>query len=244
MQLNCDLGESYGARQFPTDVLIMPHIDQANIACGMHGGDPLTMRNTLRLAREHGVAVGAHPAYPDLEGFGRNSMCLSEAELIALLHYQLAALEGMALSLGIALSHVKPHGALYNDAMRDAQIRVALLRALASYHQPLPLVLQATPDTEKLLAEAAAFNIEVQLEVFADRAYREDGSLVPRTEAGAVLEAAAMLTQVEQLCTESTVTTVAGTTLTLRADTLCVHGDNPDVAQHIMAIADRVKSTR
>ena len=122
MLLNCDLGESYGSWTMGMDEDVMPHIDQANIACGFHAGDPLTMRSTLALAARHGVSIGAHPAYPDLVGFGRRSMNLSADELIATVHYQVAALEGMALSQGLELAYVKPHGALYNDMMAKPEV--------------------------------------------------------------------------------------------------------------------------
>src|SRR5690554_2594442 len=122
MQLNCDLGESYDSWTMGIDAAVMPHIHQANIACGFHGGDPLTIRKTLALAAEHGVAVGAHPAYPDLVGFGRRSMDLSSEEIIATLLYQIAALDGMSASEGLQLTYVKPHGALYNDMMAKAEV--------------------------------------------------------------------------------------------------------------------------
>ena len=145
MLLNCDLGESYGSWTMGLDAEVMPHIDQANIACGFHGGDPVTMQMTLALAARHGVSVGAHPAYPDLVGFGRRSMNLSDAEIIACMHYQVAALEGMAKAQGLELAYVKPHGALYNDMMARADVRAAIMQAIASFHRRLPLMLQATP---------------------------------------------------------------------------------------------------
>ena len=154
MLLNCDLGESYGSWTMGMDAAVMPHIDQANIACGFHGGDPLTIRNTLALAAQHGVTVGAHPAYPDLVGFGRRSMHLSADEIIASVHYQVAALDGMACSQGLQLAYVKPHGALYNDMMANATVRDAIMRALASYHRPLALMLQATSAADDHRQEA------------------------------------------------------------------------------------------
>jgi UPF0271 protein len=149
MLLNCDLGESYGSWTMGLDAEVMPHIDQANIACGFHGGDPLTIRKTLALAAEHGVNIGAHPAYPDLVGFGRRPMNLSADEIIANLHYQVAALEGMASSQGLVLDYIKPHGALYNDMMAKSEVRAAIMQAVASYHRPLALMLQATPQADE-----------------------------------------------------------------------------------------------
>jgi len=233
--LNCDLGESYHDRTVGDDAAVMPHLDQANIACGLHGGDPLTIRNTIALAIRHGVAIGAHPSYPDIEGFGRRSMDLSVEQIVATVHYQVAALEGMASVQGAALAHVKPHGALYNDMMASDSVRAAIMAAVASYPRALPLVLQATPRAAEYAAEAAAAGVEVQFEAFADRGYTPEGALIRRGEPGALLDRDRMLQQVEQLCAGEGVTTADGGRLHLDADTLCVHGDNP---QGVAAIAD------
>lgn len=236
MLLNCDLGESYGSWTMGLDAEVMPHIDQANIACGFHGGDPLTMRRTLALAAEHGVRIGAHPAYPDLVGFGRRPMNLSADEIIANLHYQVAALEGMALSQSLELGYVKPHGALYNDMMAKADVRAAIMQAVASYHRPLALMLQATPEAELHREEAESFGITLLFEAFADRCYDDDGQLLSRREPGAVHNRERMLAQVEQLQNYGVVTTVSGQLIELQADTLCVHGDNLEGVQAIQAI--------
>lgn len=236
MQLNCDMGESYGDSRVGDDASVMPHIDQANVACGFHGGDPVTINRTLALAAAHNVRVGAHPSYPDLAGFGRRSMQLTAEELTSSLHYQIAALEGMAASHSLTLSHVKPHGALYNDAMRDPALRATLMQAIAGYHRPLPLVLQATPDAGTLRAEARAMGIEIWLEAFADRAYTADGLLQPRSQRGAVHSGAAILTQVRQLVENGTVTSNDGQRIAIEADTLCVHGDNAGAVAAIAAV--------
>jgi len=236
MLLNCDLGESYGSWTMGLDAQVMPHIDQANIACGFHGGDPLTMRRTLALAAEHGVSVGAHPAYPDLVGFGRRSMNLSADELIASLHYQVAALEGMALSQGLTVDYMKPHGALYNDMMANEDVRAAIMQALAEFHRSLPLMLQATPAAAQHAVEAKALGITVLFEAFADRCYDDDGSLLSRRKPGAVHDRERMLAQVARLQAEGTIITVSGKVLPLSADTLCVHGDNLEGVQAIQAI--------
>jgi UPF0271 protein len=236
MLLNCDLGESYGPWTMGLDAEVMPHIDQANIACGFHGGDPLTIRKTLALAARHGVSIGAHPAYPDLVGFGRRPMNLSADEIIANLHYQVAALEGMAHSQGLALSHVKPHGALYNDMMANSEVRAAIMEAVASYHRPLALMLQATPEADQHRSEAENFGIALLFEAFADRCYDDDGRLLSRARPGAVHERQRMLEQVQQLQRDGTVTTVSGRVLSMQADTLCVHGDNLEGVQAIQAI--------
>ncbi len=240
MLLNCDLGESYGSWTMGLDAEVMPHIDQANIACGFHGGDPLTMRKTLDLAAAHGVSIGAHPAYPDLVGFGRRSMALSPEELIASLHYQVAALDGMAASAGLSLSYVKPHGALYNDMMASSDVRGAIMQAIKLYHRPLPLMLQATPEADTHRTEAAELDISLLFEAFADRCYDDDGKLLSRRKPGAVHSREAMLSQVAQLKNEGTLTTVSGHTLPLAADTLCVHGDNIEGVQAIREIRELV----
>ncbi len=236
MLLNCDLGESYGSWTMGLDADVMPHIDQANIACGFHGGDPVTMRRTLALAAEHGVSVGAHPAYPDMVGFGRRSMNLSTDEIIASLHYQVAALEGMALSQGLTVDYVKPHGALYNDMMANTDVRSAIMQAIAVFHRPLPLILQATPEAAQHASEAKAAGITVLFEAFADRCYDDDGRLLSRRKPGAVHDRERMLAQVAQLKAEGTIITVSGKVLALQADTLCVHGDNLEGVQAIQAI--------
>jgi UPF0271 protein len=239
MLLNCDLGESYGSWTMGHDASVMPHIDQASIACGFHAGDPLTMRRTLALAAEHGVAIGAHPAYPDLVGFGRRSMALGSEELIATLHYQIAALDGMARSQGLTLSYVKPHGALYHDMMGKAAVRSAVLQAVATYagcDLPLALMLQANAHAAVYRAEAQAASVPLLFEAFADRCYADDGSLLPRSQAGAVHERGRMLAQVAQLQRDSAVTTHGGNILSLQFDTVCVHGDNPEGVAAIAAI--------
>ena len=235
MFLNCDLGESFGAWTMGLDAEVMPYIDQANVATGFHAGDPVVMQRTLRMAKDHGVTVGAHPSYPDLGGFGRRSMACSSEEIIASLHYQVAAMDGMARVAGIELRYVKPHGALYNDMMAKDEVRAAIIEALASYHRPLALMLQATPQVEQHRAEADAAGVETWFEAFADRCYTDDGKLLSRRLAGAVHTRDKMLAQVKQLCAEGTLTTVSGIELPIAADTLCVHGDN---AEGVAAIRD------
>ena len=236
MLLNCDLGENAGGGRDDADSAVMPFIDQASIACGFHAGGPLTMRRTLALAGRYGVAVGAHPSYPDRAGFGRRSMPLEPEEIGASLHYQVAALEGMARSAGLALAYVKPHGALYHDMMGRAEVRGAILEAMACYHQPLQLIVQSTAEADALEAEAEVSGVPLLFEAFADRRYDDHGGLLPRDQAGAVLDRAGMLAQVEQLLTDATVTSIGGRRLSLRVDTLCIHGDNPEAVSAVAAI--------
>jgi UPF0271 protein len=228
LMLNCDLGESYGSWKMGRDDEVMPHIDQANIACGFHGGDPLVMERTLALAKQNNVMVGAHPAYPDLVGFGRRPMHCSAEEISAFMHYQIAALEGMAKIQGLELAYVKPHGALYNDMMARESVRAPILKAIADFHKPVRLMLQATPDAELHRDEAATHGIDLWFEAFADRCYDDDGKLLSRAKPGAVHTRDKMLAQVEQICSQGTVTSVSGNTLELKPDTLCVHGDNDE----------------
>ncbi len=242
LRLNCDLGESFGSWKMGLDEAVMPHIDQANIACGFHAGDPLVMQKTLALAKANNVTIGAHPGYPDLVGFGRRTLKATPAELKAMVLYQVAAIDGMAASQGLTLEYVKPHGAMYNDMMADAGVRQAIMEAIASYHRPLVLMLQSTPQAEQLLVEAQAAGIELWFEIFADRCYDDDGRLLARTREGAVHSKEKMLAQVKQLKEQGTVTTVSGNTLTLRADTLCVHGDNMDGVNAIQQIKEMIAS--
>ena len=236
LSLNCDLGESFGAWKMGLDDQVMPFIDQANIACGFHAGDPVVIKKTLLAAKRNNVQVGAHPSYPDMSGFGRRSMKIPPVELIALLQYQIAALTGMASNLGIEVAYVKPHGALYNDMMADGHIRSAVMEAISECHQPLAFMLQATPDAETHREEAKAFGLEVLFEAFADRCYDDNGALLSRTKEGAVHSREKMLEQVIQLQQYGTVTTVSGHQLALQADSLCVHGDNMDGVKAIEKI--------
>jgi UPF0271 protein len=224
--LNCDLGESYGSWTIGRDADVMPHIDQANIACGFHAGDPLVMKKTLALAKKHNVMVGAHPAYPDLVGFGRRSMNCSHDEIVAMVSYQLSAIDGMAKSQGVDLAYVKPHGALYNDMMSKDSVRLAVMEAIAGYHRPVKLTLLATNEANSYRTEAKQLGIELLFEAFADRCYDDDGKLLARSQPGAVHNREKMLAQVAQICRHGTVTSVSGKSLNLSPDTLCVHGDN------------------
>ncbi|MBB1292293.1 5-oxoprolinase subunit PxpA [Pseudoalteromonas sp. SR41-4] len=226
MKLNCDLGESFGAWQMGLDEEVMPHIDMANIACGFHGGDSDVLARTLMLAKQHNVIIGAHPSYPDKQGFGRRSMALTPQELSNCLHYQIAAIEGMAKVQGLTLEYVKPHGALYNDMMADKTILTTVMQAVASYPSPLKLMLLATAKAEQHQKLAQQYHLELILEAFADRQYTDDGQLVSRKIAGSVHDKPALIAQVKQLLATGCVTTQSGKQLPLHADSLCVHGDN------------------
>jgi len=170
--LNCDLGESFGHWQQDTDRHVMPLIDNANIACGFHAGDPLTMTNTVTLAKQHKVTMGAHPSYPDLVGFGRRSIAMPMNELIATIIVQIGALQAICSAQQATVDYVKPHGALYNDMMKDKDIFTAVCKAIAQLPQPLKLMMQALPDMQLHLDTARSFGVKLIFEAFADRHYQ------------------------------------------------------------------------
>lgn len=237
MLLNCDIGESFGAWTMGLDEQVMPYIDQANIACGFHAGDPLVMHNTVRLALQHDVTLGAHPAYPDLQGFGRRSMVCSPEEIHAMMLYQVGALSQIAAAQGGKLSYVKPHGALYNDMIRDEAVLRAILGVLSQTTGKLALMAMTTADNEPLKALCGEYGVELLLEAFADRAYDENGYIVPRSIAGAVHQNSdVILSQAKAIAQGKAIQTINGKLLTLEADTLCVHGDNPESVAAVRAI--------
>ena len=230
MKLNCDLGESFGAWSMPVEAAIMAEIDQANIACGFHAGDPLVMKQAIRLAKQHDVDIGAHPAYPDLQGFGRRSMAIAADELSAMIQYQVSALSGMAKVCGANVSYVKPHGALYNDMMKDTAVMRTVMQSIAeinmqSLDSPLALMVQATSQNTALKEAAQEWGLPLYFEAFSDRRYTDEGLLQSRLIEGAVLSESDALLQAKQLISSGTVTTASGATLAIVADSLCVHGD-------------------
>ena len=240
--LNCDLGESFGSWKMGLDEAVFSHIDQANIACGFHAGDPLIMMNTLKLAKQHDVTVGAHPAYPDLVGFGRRSMNCSDNEIIAMVLYQISALDGLAKSQRLNMEYVKPHGALYNDMMAKPEVRKAIMTAIAQFHRPVKLMLQATPEFNQHEQEAKALGIELLFEAFADRCYADDGKLLSRALPGAVHTKEKMLAQVKQLNETGVITSINGHALNIKANSLCVHGDNMEGVNAIAEIKALIQS--
>ena len=242
MKLNCDLGEGYGNWQLVDESLVMPHINMANVACGYHAGDPMTIQRTVRLARAHGVQIGAHPSYPDLVGFGRRSMNCHPDEITAMVLYQVGALQGMCTAEGGRVEYVKPHGALYQDAIRDESVLRAILTAVARLDGELSLMLLASPKAEQFRAIAAEYNVQMLFEAFADRRYTPSGELQPRAEQGAVLhQPQEIVGQVLQLA-EGRVTASDGSILEVAADTICVHGDNPRAVDIIAEIRGALDS--
>src|SRR5262245_7024562 len=236
IDLNSDLGESFGPWPMGQDAALMTAITSANVACGFHAGDPGVMRATVALARANGVAVGAHPGFPDLAGFGRREMQCTPQEVEDLVVYQVAALAGVAAAQGVRLQHVKAHGALYNMACRDGALADAIARATAAVDRSL--ILFGLPGSQLLRAGTDA-GLPVAAEVFADRAYEPDGSLASRKKPGSVIhEPAAVIARAVRMVKERSVVAVDGSVVPLEVDTMCVHGDTPgsdDLAAKIRA---------
>jgi UPF0271 protein len=231
VDLNCDLGEGGGS-----DREVMPLISSANIACALHAGDPTTMRRTVTLARDHGVAVGAHPGLADRAGFGRRTIALSPNEAYGLVLYQIGALAAIARGEGVELAHVKAHGALYNAAARDAALADALVAAVTTFDANLLLFGQPGTEHERAAQRAG---VRFVAEVFADRAYRSDGRLVPRDKAGAVIgDPQAAAARVLGMVCDGGVRAVDGTWVKLRVDTVCVHGDSPRAVAIVRAVRE------
>jgi UPF0271 protein len=236
IDLNCDVGESYGAWTMGDDRALMQLVSSANIACGFHAGDPSILRATVALAVEHGVAVGAHFSLPDLAGFGRRAMGITAQECYDLVLYQAGAVEAFARAAGTRLHHVKAHGALYNMAARDEGLADAIARAVRDLGGGVMLYALAG---SAMMAVAARHGVRAVAEVFADRAYRPDGTLVPRSEAGALItEESAAVAQALMMVEQGRVRTHSGANVDVDAGTLCLHGDQPGAARFAQALRD------
>jgi len=234
IDINCDMGESYGAWKMGDDAAVMPCITSANIACGFHGGDPATIRATVKLALDHGVAIGAHPSLPALQGFGRRVMKISPQDLYDLVVYQAGAVEAFARAAGARLHHVKCHGALYNMAANDAGLAEAMARAVKDLGGGL--ILYALSNS-LMMSTGKKLGIRVAGEVFADRGYADDGTLAPRGGPGAMIEDAALAAQrAVSMVEEGYVTALSGRRVPVSADTLCLHGDQPGAVAFARAI--------
>ena len=237
MKLNCDLGEF----KDNNDADIMPLIDMANIACGFHGSDPITIKNTIKLAHQHQVIIGAHPSYPDVENFGRQSMQLTQDELIANVQYQIGALQALCAAENTQVHYVKPHGALYNDMMKDLNLFNGICIAIAELaqpsHQPLSLMLQALTNSAPFQKIAKKHQIQLYFEAFADRAYLDNGLLVPRNENGAVLSNNQdVVSRCQDILQQKPLLSINQQPLQLHIDALCVHGDTPNAFAMIKAL--------
>jgi UPF0271 protein len=234
IDINCDMGESYGAWKMGADAEVMPFITSANIACGFHGGDPATIRTTVKLAVDHAVAIGAHPSLPDLQGFGRRFMKISPQDMYDLVVYQAGAVEAFARAAGARLHHIKCHGALYNMAAVDEGLSEAMVRAAKDLGAML-YVLSKSRNHE--IARRAG--IAVCGEVFADRGYSDDGTLAPRDRPGGMIEdAASAVKQALAMVEGGYVTSLSGKRVPVVAETLCIHGDQPGAAAFAKALRE------
>jgi UPF0271 protein len=243
IDLNSDVGESFGNYKLGLDEEVIPLISSANIACGFHAGDPAVMRRTVSLAAAARVAVGAHPGFPDLMGFGRRSLDASLEEIKDYVTYQIGALQAVAAAQGVTLQHVKPHGALYNMAVQKPAIWDAVAEAMAAIDPGMILFVLAGPGRDELKAIAARHGIRMAFEFFGDRAYNPDGSLVSRKLPGAVIhDQDAVAAKILKLVQDGTVVCVDGSEIALAADTICVHGDNPSALALVRNIRQTLES--
>lgn len=234
VDLNSDLGESFGAYTIGLDSEVIAHISSANVACGYHAGDPLVMDRTVGLCKDAGVAVGAHPGYPDLMGFGRRNIACSPKDAKAYVKYQLGALMAFTAAHGLKLQHCKPHGALYNMAAKDQALAQAIAEAVAEVDSGIILLGLAN---SFLISEAKKAGLRAASEVFADRAYQADGSLVPRSKPGAVIhDKDEAIARTVRMVKEGKVTAITGEEVPLAADSICVHGDNPSAVEFVKNI--------
>lgn len=234
IDLNCDMGESFGAFTIGNDEAMMQYVSSVNIACGFHGGDPGVMHKTVALAVRRNIAIGAHPGYPDLQGFGRREIKMSLTEVYDAMVYQVGALIGFARVEGAVLSHVKPHGALYNAAAKDRALSATIAKAIHDVDRSLVFV---GLSGSCMIEEGDKAGLRTCSETFADRAYQADGMLVPRTATNAMIDDPELAArQVLQMVQRGTVTTVSGKEIAVLADTVCIHGDG----HHAIAIARAV----
>ncbi len=239
IDLNCDMGESYGAWKMGADAEVMPFITSANIACGFHGGDPATIRKTVQLATDHGVAIGAHPSLPDLMGFGRRVMRISPQDMYDLVVYQAGAVEAFARAAGAKLHHVKCHGALYNMAANDEALSEAMVRAVKDLGSGVALYALSGSKNLEIGKKAGVRTVG---EVFADRGYSDDGTLAPRDKAGGmIVDAAASVKQALAMIEEGYVTSLAGKRVPVAADTMCLHGDQPGAVTFAKTLRETFK---
>lgn len=234
IDLNCDLGESFGAYKIGNDEQVLPLISSANIACGFHAGDPHVMNQTVQLAKKYGVAIGAHPGFQDLVGFGRRAIAVLPSDVYNLVLYQIGALSAFCLAHDVKLTHVKPHGALYNMAAVDLSLAEAIARAIAEFDPRLALY---GLSGSKLIEAGEKCGLQTVSEVFADRTYQPDGTLTPRTEPNAIIhDSQDAIKQVLQMVKEQTVQTTTGEVIPIMADSICVHGDNTHALQFVQEL--------
>lgn len=223
VDLNADLGEGFGTYQCGMDEEVICYISSANIACGFHASDPSVMKRTVCMAKENHVAIGAHPGYPDLLGFGRRNMAVSPADLKNMVQYQIGAISAMCSAMQVPLKHVKPHGAMYNMAAKDEKLAIAIAEGIVEVNPELILL---GLSGSLLVSVADRIGLKTASEVFADRAYQSDGSLVPRSREGAVIQNEEIaVRRTIRMVKESVVTSIDGKDVPIKADSICLHGD-------------------
>jgi UPF0271 protein len=235
IDLNCDMGESFGAWRMGADDELMNYVSSINVACGFHAGDASVMRETVQMAIKKKVAIGAHPSFPDLQGFGRRSMKMSAIEIFDAVLYQVSALKGICEAFGARLHHVKPHGALYNEAVRDQIIAESIVKSVREIDRNLIIY---GLSGSFLIGEAEKLGLKTASEVFADRTYQTNGSLTPRTEPNAlIVDRQQSLSQILQMINQSSITSINGETIPIKAETICVHGDG----EHALEFAENIR---
>lgn len=236
VDLNADLGESFGAYTIGMDSEVLKYISSANVACGFHAGDPVVMEKTVALAKENGVSIGAHPGHLDLMGFGRRTIAISPSEAKAYTKYQLGALIAFTKALGVKLQHCKPHGALYNSAAVNMDLALAICEGI---YEVDPEIIMLGLAGSKHLEAAKQVSLRYASEVFADRGYMDDGTLVPRKMPGAMIhDPDISIARVVKMVKEGCVETITGKIIPIKADSICVHGDNPKAIEFVKRIRD------
>ena len=240
VDLNSDLGESFGNYKLGCDEEVTKFVSSVNVACGFHAGDPLVMMKTLGLAKQNGAAVGAHPGYPDLQGFGRRKMDCTPAELKAYTLYQLGALDAFCRAAGLRMQHVKPHGMMYNTIAVDEARAMAVAEAIAEFDSSLIFLALAG---SKMITAAEKCGLKTASEVFADRAYMPDGTLTPRSMEGSVIkDKDEAIARTVRMIKEGVVTAISGEDIPIRAESVCVHGDNPKAVEFVRTIRERLEA--
>lgn len=243
IDLNCDMGESFGAYTLGMDAEVIKHITSANIACGWHAGDPLVMSRTVRMAADHGVRVGSHPGYPDLLGFGRRNMDCTADEIRTYIIYQIGALWGFCAAHGVKMQHVKPHGSLYLSAVENEGVATAIAEAIVAVDPTLQYVALAGSKGALMAKVGEKVGLKVVFEAFPDRAYASDGTLVSRRLPGAVIsDPTHVAERALKMAKEGKVIAIDGTEINLHPETLCVHGDNPSAVQLVKRIRGLLES--
>jgi 5-oxoprolinase (ATP-hydrolysing) subunit A len=243
MDLNCDMGESFGGYKLGLDEEVIKYITSANVACGWHAGDPLVMMRTVKMAKEYGVGVGAHPGYPDLLGFGRRNMDCTPEEVRNYVIYQIGALQAFCTANKIELRHVKPHGNLYMTAVENENVARAIAQAIVAVDPRLMYVALAGAKGELIALVAQEIGLKVVFEAFPDRAYTSQGTLLSRREPGAVIQDPKIVAnRALKMAKEKRIVAVDGSEIIVEAQTLCVHGDNPKAVELVRAIRETLET--